>query len=164
MKYETWENEVLNDPDNDLNLMVRRFLETGERIWYIDRHMCDPGAPELEGTSGWLAACMVALKLLRNWSIVSARVEGTGVLVSRPFLVINDEWLRQDENSPPPHIYVCLAKEEADFKPVQYEDVTRSEKTGDAEIDALFIEGDLLGRVSAVGDDGPVGLWIVERR
>lgn len=163
MKHDSWENEVLDEPDNDLVEIARRFMESGERVLYLDRHIFDLDPPQLEGVGVRIAACRAALKMLRRWSSARYAAQRSGALISKPFLVIDDAWLRQDDNPAPPHIYVCMAREAADLKPVRFEEVVRRGVTGDSELDELLTEGDLLGRVSWVGDDGPLGLWIVEQ-
>jgi hypothetical protein len=102
---------VFADPDNDLANMVRAFLDSGDPYWHIDRHVTDDEEARRPSPELVQAGCAVALLLGKAWAKDREAVRSPDVLISQPVVIIDDECLQGTENSPPPHVYICLARD-----------------------------------------------------
>ena len=152
---------VFADPANDLVAMARHFLDSDDRCWHIDRHVADVDqawnpSPELVR-----AACAVALMLSRRWAADREGLGSSGLLISRPYVIIDDAWLDGETASPPPHVYVCLARDDASFKPVTHDMATPVRVTGNATVDALVGPDTSISRLAGAFDDEPGRAWMI---
>ncbi len=95
---------------NSLQGIVRYLLEASDPTYYADRHIAEP-------PQGWglEAACSAGLALLREWTKDAASLGPTGLVASKPILIIDQEWLADHPDAPPPHVLVTLAKDDRDL-------------------------------------------------
>lgn len=75
--------------------------------YYADRHVDLPpdGIPAR-------AACSAGLALLSNWTDELEGVHSRGIYSEGPILVIDQAWLNESLDAPPPHVILALAKRE----------------------------------------------------
>jgi hypothetical protein len=109
MTYAEWSERTL--AANRLQDIIESFVASGERVWYVHRHVLDvgEGVPPLEDATGPDAACRVALSLFRTWLAFAIEDRRDSVLVACPILVIDDAWL-DGVASAPPHVVSTIAR------------------------------------------------------
>lgn len=145
---------VLADPVNDLGENVVALEQSADVVWHIDRHVIDvdESAPIIE-------ACVAAVALARHWMTQASTLRSPTRLISKPFVVFDVEWLSGEPDAPPPHVYICLAREQTAFCPAEHEGVIERPSIGIPELDAHLVkEGRLFWRDGA---EEP-GAWIFE--
>lgn len=152
---------ILDDPENDLADIARAFSVSGETCWHVDRHVLGVSDALLAGAESPVSACMVAVALARRWLEAASALRDSGLLVSRPFVVIDDEWIASFPGATPPHVYVCIARDEASFRPVHHDETTPRASSGCAILDSQLTERERLSRLCG-GIEGEPGAWIVE--
>jgi hypothetical protein len=146
--------------ENLLEDTVEHFLSTDDEWTYCDRHVLDPvglSAPD-EQLVG--AACEAALALGRAWNRDRARYASRDVRISRPYVIVDDDWLGRMENAPPPHVYIWLAREHAPMEQREGEPSTRRDRSGHPAIDALLTSDERLHRIEGP-EEGEPGCWII---
>jgi hypothetical protein len=98
--------------ENDFAETADAFVASGAPCWTIDRHVVDPGIDPID--EPFVAAtCHAARALAREWDRRRAPYLERGLLVSRPSVIIDDEWLAGARNAPPPHVLVTFARDKA---------------------------------------------------
>jgi hypothetical protein len=156
MTYAEWEESVL--AANRLEEVVAAFLASKEAVWYLDRHVLDFGkrVPTLEDAGEVDAACRAGLALFRDWDAFAARTRSDAVLVARPVLWIDDDWLQQTTDPTPPHVQTTLAHHPKYFGP----HVIRGEEHAKPKAIFDLLAGSGLSWTHCVGsDDG--GAWLI---
>ncbi len=149
--------KVLADPDNDLAANVADFDASGDLVWHIDRHVI-----KVDKTAPIVDACVAAIALGRHWFTQAASLPSGTRWISKPHVIIDVSWLEGDGSyrSPPPHVYVCLARDEIAFDPVLHTGLVERSSIGIPEIDAYLVdEGQLFW---LAGEDESLGCWFVE--
>lgn len=113
MGYETLRQRVLRE--NDLMDTIDFFMKDDGEVYYTDRHALvyagynyDPFARDPLTIK---LGVKLGLDLLRHGSAQKTLV--TSLLVSDPFLAVDEEWLLGRENHAPPTVVICLAKTQA---------------------------------------------------
>jgi hypothetical protein len=154
--------QVLADPDNDLEAIARAFRASGQACWHIDRHVI-AGAPDARPPDVELrgAACKAALALAGKWLAQRRAQHGAGLLISEPYAIIDDEWLSGEIDAPPPHVYLCLARDPLSLHPVRHELLGLTEASGNRIIDSLLTGRERLFRIEGAFDGEP-GAWILD--
>jgi hypothetical protein len=150
---------VLQDPENDLADILRAFQDSDDSVWHIDRHVLnvDEGfAAEFEARLG---ACAAGLGLMRRWGWVVSAKSASDLIVSTPYLVIDDEWLEGRRHAPSPHVYICLSKGEEGLA-VEHEADHGTSMTLPSPVADLLMEGEAFYRISGPFDDQP-GAWLI---
>lgn len=133
MDLDTWVGNVL--AGNRLTDEADYFVVAGQRdVLHIDRHVTDE-PPELTDCDGVLAACLAAVRLMLEWSDERQRLLERGLLVSVPQAIIDGEWLRSEEDAPPPHVQVGVAATPEAFQPTPSADAPAGACTGWDELD-----------------------------
>lgn len=90
---------------NRLREVAEHLLQTSDPAYHVDRHVAEPPQGlEVE------AACSAGLALLLDWTQDAALLGSVGLVASLPLLVIDQEWLDELPDAPPPHLIVTLAK------------------------------------------------------
>jgi hypothetical protein len=97
---------------NSLEETALHFLQTSDPVYHADRHVAEP--PQGLGVE---AACSAGLALLANWTREASAVERLGLVASKPLLVVDQEWLDELPDAPPPHVLVTLARCSTDLPP-----------------------------------------------
>jgi hypothetical protein len=151
----------LDDPENDLVGIARAFSASGEACWHVDRHVLGVSDALLAGADSPIAACIVAVALARRWLEAASAIRDSGVLVSRPFVVIDDGWIASSLGATPPHVYICIAREETSFGPVNHDEAMPRASSGCAILDSQLTERESLSRIEGATEGEP-GAWIVE--
>ena len=120
MKLSDWVTNIVER--NDLRRIVNDFAVSPELCWHIDRHVMEvtERVPDLSDASYTVAGCSAGVALLREWTQQVRTLQGEGTALSSPFLVIDDDWISGRDNAPPPHVYVCMAKNVAHLSPVEH--------------------------------------------
>jgi hypothetical protein len=95
---------------NSLRDVALYLLETGDAAYHSDRHVDEP--PQGLGAE---AACFAGLALLREWARDAESLSPIGLVSSKPLLVIDQEWLNDLPDAPPPHVLVTIAKSSSDL-------------------------------------------------
>lgn len=80
-------------------------IQSSEDIYSADRHVESPPA-----NIPARAACAAGLALLEQWTKELPKVRASGLFASIPRLVIDQEWLDESEDAPPPHVMLTIAK------------------------------------------------------
>lgn len=147
--------QVLADPVNDLAENVVALEQSADAVWHIDRHVIDvdESAPVIE-------ACLAAVALARHWMTQASRLRSSTRFISKPYAILDPSWLSGEPDAPPPHVYICLAREQAAFAPAYHQELVERPSTGIAQLD----EG-LAGEGRLFWVDGwheEPGCWIFE--
>ena len=150
MNYEIIQEEVLSD--NDLNETIEKFNSSDEAVWHINRHPIDVDKdyPDVGFSSVWLEV-LLGLALLRLWLRQIQSINSC--VISKPYLVIEVNWLNGVEHSSPPYVYLCLAKDESSFEPVVHDEAV------DRQID-IDIDMEGLSAKFLMGFDSD-GAWLI---
>ena len=90
---------------NRLRETAEWLTHSSENVYHADRHVAEPP----ENVSG-RAACTAGLSLLIQWTNEAAALQADGIFASKPILIIDQEWLDELPEAPPPHILVTLTK------------------------------------------------------
>jgi len=152
---------ALDDPANDLTRLVRAFMHSGDSCWHIDRHVIDFVGERVAATPSEIReACEAAVALAARWAEQSGALRGPDFLISAPVALIDDEWLAGRENAPPPHVYLCLARDADSFRPVSRQTRVSVEASGNPIVDSLPRGDVALSRVDGMFEDLP-GAWVV---
>jgi hypothetical protein len=147
---------VLDDPDNDLEQIARAFVASSDPCWHIDRHVV--GVVDVDAKRPAIAeACEAAIALAIKWAAQNVSSNWSGCLVSAPFVFLDDEWLEGVANATPPHVYICLARDEHSFEPVWSGPDVDVEASGNAIVDSLPRGKVRLSRVEGAFEDVPGG-------
>jgi hypothetical protein len=154
--------KVVNDTDNNLAEIVRDFQSSNERVWYIDRHVLDVAEAEQLHSEVLIAACEAAVALARSWFATRRNLAQCGVLISKPYVIIDDEWLRGERHTAPPHVLICLARDRASFAPVDYRGATTVAAPNDAIGGLIAGRERILRRVSQSRILEEAGEWIID--
>jgi hypothetical protein len=152
---------VLEDPKNDLAEIVRAFKASGEACWHVDRHVFEASEAQQAQADFLIGACMVAVALARKWLEEASALRGAWLLISRPFAIIDDEWIAGVPGAAPPHAYVCLARDESAFEPVHHDEATPHASSGNPVLDSQLTARERLLRLEGALEGEP-GAWIVE--
>lgn len=152
-------DEILKEQvlaDNDLRDTINKFIKSDDTVWHINRHPIDvdrsyPGVDVSDVRLG----ITLGLALLRKWLRLIQSINSHFPLISKPYLVIEVDWLNRVEHSSPPYVYICLAKDEDSFVPVKHNEAV------DREIDIEF-GVDMTGLTTKFlkGFDGD-GAWLI---
>jgi hypothetical protein len=114
--------------DNDLADHVRAFRISGDSVWYIDRHVLGPddgvAAPEVRA-----AACAAAVALAARWITARNGLVGADLLITKPYVIVDDPWLLGKSNAPPPHVIVCIARDRQSLEPADHNTAAVSQRT-----------------------------------
>lgn len=143
--------------DNDLQDTARFFLRKGDAAYHADRHVDEPPAglgPE--------AACGAGFALLREWTREAASIVGTELFVSRPLLVIGEEWLRGLPHAARPSVLVTLARCAADLPPPEVAGAIPVSAAGSphAALPAGEADGVTVFRIDASEERESLGAWV----
>lgn len=106
--YKKTQEQLLRD--NSLLEAVKSFEASEDRVWYFDCPVFEPDKIALGDIGDPLReiGIRLGLDLLRDWSRSLSEI--TSVLVSKPFLRIEDNWLSPEDHAVPPSVNICLAK------------------------------------------------------
>lgn len=151
---------VLADPDNELAAIMRAFKASEDACWHIDRHVIGVSESQRPGSDLVSTACVAALALARQWLRQRGPLQESGVAISTPFVVIDDEWLAGAPAAPPPHVYVCLTKNKDSLAPLRHDEAIPRASSGNAIIDSLLTGQERLSRLDGTFEGEPGG-WIV---
>jgi hypothetical protein len=164
MDYRSWEDHVVTADANRLETIVAAFVNRADAThWHIDRHVVDTEMPQISDVDATHAACLAGLALLSAWSIARRSLGETDIRISEPYLMIDDEWLRNEDHAPPPHVYICLAKRDEDFNPIVHDDAVEATATGFLGLDEILGEqGATLKRLDCA--ESGSGLWLIWSR
>lgn len=154
----TLSERVLQDLDNDLAEIVNSFRESSEPVWHIDRHVLDVTDSVIADQAFLIAACAAGLSLLHKWSSQRSAVTVDGVVISEPYLMIDDEWLEAVPNAPPPHVYVCISDD--GHESVEHEPA-RDQYPLPVPLAQLLTSSETYYRVCGAFDDMPGGAWLI---
>jgi hypothetical protein len=91
--------------ENRLQRIADYLLRSIDRAYYADSHVALP--PQGLGVE---AACCAGLALLLDWTSEAALLDRIGLVASKPFLLVDQEWLDELPDAPPPHVLVSLYK------------------------------------------------------
>jgi hypothetical protein len=145
--------------ENELEDEVRHFRSSDKDAWYIDRHVLGVGsygAAEMHQT-----ACVAAVALAKKWLEDRTRLIAADLLISKPLVIIDDDWIKGDPDSAPPHVWICMAKNAAAFSPMDPTDRTvRMTTSGQPMVDAVLGEGLQLWRADS-HDPELGGCWFL---
>jgi hypothetical protein len=163
MKYNEFENIVLGDADNDLKALVSRSEVAKDDVQHVNRHVWDPVEPfpSISDMDVVSAFCRVGFALLRRWTERWGDVRAQGFLVSRPFLVIGDDWLSGEKYAASPRLYVCIAKSEQAYSPLEHAEARPVEATGCEQLDRFLSDDMLVRRLEGKYEDEPKA-WVFE--
>lgn len=153
--------QVLADPDNNLEEMVRAFAASGEPCWHIDRHVFGVLDARPVSTDRRRTACAVALALTRKWIEQWNTLASSGLLLSRPVVIVDDDWIAGVPRASPPHVYFCISRNEMSFEPVQRGVTTERASSGNSILDSLLSGHVRLLRLEGAFEGEP-GAWILE--
>ena len=111
MAFEDWVGRILEE--NALEDILDWFGSSEESWAYVDRHVvhCADEIPPFEGLAAPEAGCLCAIRLFGAWQKAAKNIEPGGIAVSSPILFIESEWLKGEDRSPPPHVYVTIARD-----------------------------------------------------
>jgi hypothetical protein len=152
---------ALGDPANDLTHLVLAFMNSDDSGWHIDRHVIDVVRERGRATPSEIReACEAAVALAARWAERSIALRGPDCLISAPVALIDDEWLEGRENAPPPHVYLCLARDADSFQPVWRAARLNVDTSGNAIVDSLPRGDVTLSRVDGMFADRP-GAWVL---
>lgn len=147
---------------NDLANEVQDFILANETVRYIDRHVLDVDEPASATLRA--VACEAAVALAKTWLNARRTLARTDVLISVPYAIVDDSWILGAENAPPPHVVLCLARDEVSLRPANYNlAATPRSSSGLSIVDSLVREGARLKRLDSdpeLPEDG--GCWILE--
>jgi len=92
---------------NPLSDTVDWLVRSSEDHYHADRHVDLPpdGVPAR-------AACSAGLALLTRWADELEGIHSRGIYSEGPVLVIDQAWLNETLDAPPPHVILALAKRE----------------------------------------------------
>lgn len=146
--------------ENELVDEVRHFRSSDEDAWYIDRHVLDVGS--YGSAEIHEAACVAAVELAKKWLEDRARLSAADLVISKPFVIIDDDWVRCDPEAAPPHVWICMAKNADAFSPMDpTEGTVRMTTSSQPMVDAVLREGLKLWRADS--DDPELGgCWFLE--
>jgi hypothetical protein len=152
MNYEIIQEDMLSD--NDLNETIEEFNSSDESVWHINRHPIDVDRdyPDV-GFSSIRLGILLGLALLRLWLRQAKSINSC--VISKPYLVIEVNWLNGVEHSSPPYVYVCLSKDENSFEPVVHDEAVVRQIDIDVDMDGLsakFLKG---------FDSDSYGSWLI---
>jgi len=154
--------QVLEDPDNDLGAIADEFRASGESCWHIDRHVITEISEGAQPDAHLLlTACRAALALARKWLEQSSAVRDPGLFVSEIIVILDDAWVTGVIEAPPPHVYICLARDQASFKPVQRRQILQCKSSGNRIVDSLLTGHERIFR-SEGAFEGEPGAWILK--
>jgi hypothetical protein len=152
---------VLADRDNDLAEIVRVFKAAGERCWHIDRHVIGATEAQQPGPDLVPAACAAAIALARHWFQARILLQGSGVIMSAPTVVIDDQWLAGAPMAPPPHVYICLATDRMFLATVRHGEALPRTSSGITLVDTLLTAQEMLSRLEGE-PEGDGGAWFID--
>lgn len=111
MGFEDWISRILEE--NALEDILDWFESSEEQWAYFDRHVVDYAGeiPAFEGLTAPEAGCLCAIRLFGAWQKAVKNNRAGGIAVSSPVLFIESEWLKGEDRSPPPHVYVTIARD-----------------------------------------------------
>jgi hypothetical protein len=160
MNYKQWEANILEA--NSLEKIIEQFRLSSDKVWYLDRHIVDSidEIPELEDNDNFWSVCRTALALLENWHEYVDKLTDTEILASVPYLVIDDEWLQRQQDSPPPHIRLDLAKQSKYLKPSFFFHTSVETELMNNEL-KMMLMGKGTGTVRVHHPDEKYGSWII---
>jgi len=156
---------VITRPVNDLPETVRDLELSDDRVWHIDRHVIDVGGERDDDRIDpalLIDACVAAVALARHWITQASNLRSSTRLISKPFVTFDDEWLTGAADAPPPHVYICVARDEAAFAPVFHGGLVERASLGIPELDSRLIGQGQLFRLD--GEYGEPGGWIFDLR
>jgi hypothetical protein len=140
--------------ENELEDDVRDFRSSDKDAWYVDRHVLDVGS--YGSAAIHEVACAAAVELAKKWFQDRARLIAPDLLISKPVVIIDDDWINGDPDSAPPHVWICMAKNADAFSPMDPTAGTVQMTTsGQPMVDALL--GDDLQLWRAHSDDPELG-------
>jgi hypothetical protein len=156
--------------DNLLGDEIKCFKASPQDCWFVDRHVDVPGdlfsgRPTTEQIE---AACAAGMRLLAQWEKDRHLVQMAGYFASHPVLVIDDAWLAQESDAPPPHVCIVLAKNPEEpalrdtYPPGDEHYPFPLKKLLDEHLGDFFKSVRLLPQPE-LGEAG-VGFWLVKRR
>jgi hypothetical protein len=150
---------VQGNPENDLAKLVKSFRESDDPVWHFDRHVldvleCVVLRPELV-----TAACVAGLSLLHQWCNQRSAMAEDGMVISEPYLIIDDDWLETAPNAPPPHVYICLAKGQNES--VEHE-LHPDQPTLPLSLSQLLTADETYGRIGGAFEDEPSTAWLIK--
>jgi hypothetical protein len=105
---------------NSLHNEVEMLRNSGESCVHIDRHVELPKPHESRDVAQ--ITCLAGIRLLMQWRTEREELLSSGVQISAPVLVLDDEWMNQLTDAPPPHVCITIAKEAKSFAPPQFVD------------------------------------------
>jgi len=91
--------------ENALAQTVDWLLQSDEERYFADRHVATPP----EGLSAHVA-CLAGFALLEDWAADLVEFKKRGLFSDGPVLMIDQEWLDELPDSPPPHVILAIAK------------------------------------------------------
>jgi hypothetical protein len=145
---------------NELEDDVRHFRSSDKDAWYVDRHVLGVGS--YGSAEIHEAACVAAVELAKRWLEDRARLIAPDLLISKPVVIIDDDWIKGDPDSAPPHVWICMAKDADAFSPMDPTDGSvRMTSSGQPMVDAVLGAGLQLWRADS--DDPELGgCWFIE--
>jgi len=149
--------------DRDLRAFIDRFLVSGEPRYYLDRHV-RPVTQTAASVVETARACRDAVAMMVEWSAILEADFSSAISHSPPFAIIDDEWLAQEANASPPHVFVCISRAGEPLQCPEWSHVVRSQ-SGRQAVDQLVTSDIELSRVES-DDTGnsPRGAWFLRRR
>jgi hypothetical protein len=100
--------------DNSLPAMLDWLIQSDEEeAYYADRHVAVPPANLPKR-----AACSAGFALLEKWHNGVGGANDRGIFAEGPILMIDQEWLDEKQNAPPPHVVLHLAKVKGRLTPI----------------------------------------------
>lgn len=161
MDYKSW--AVTKLKDNSLHEVIESFQISMDKVWYIDRHVIDISEkiPVFDGTDIVEATCYAGFQLLQNWDDTVKSLPDNKILVSRPILYIDQEWLDEDDNAPPPHVACTITNHVANLphQPILVNSYQLTFKIPDVLQRFLLGTGVSSAYTKSPGDDA--GCWLV---
>jgi hypothetical protein len=154
-------DKALQVPENDLVAVLHAFRESGQLVWHIDRHVLDPDEATNTDIEFRALACATGFTLLRRWSSRRLSELKSGILLSKPYLLIDDGWLEGDPKAAPPHVYICLAINRDAFSPVEHEISSERALEPSPLLTSLLTSNETIRRASGAFEDEP-GAWLIE--
>jgi hypothetical protein len=152
-------DRVLQNPENDLADTLRAFRESSDSVWHIDRHVLDVDEASVASSEERISACIAGFGLLRKWHEDVSAEGPPDLIVSKPYLIIDDEWLEGEPHASSLHVYICLSKGEEGLA-VEHEADHVKGMVLPSLVAEMLDEGEAFYRIRGAFEDEP-GAWLI---